>query len=98
MGRFESSHFKWQIFEISIGLICLACGIVLFLKLDGTSYLIWSILSGTLACIGAGCTIIGITWCIWTIRRTRVDHDLYGRVKECEEENLTVSEAAEHER
>ena len=54
----------------------------------------WKILAGLSVFIGAVCTGTGTIWCCLSVKRTRSNYDIYGRVRECEIETLT-SEATD---
>ena len=86
--------YKLQVAEIVIGLSTISCGVIFLLISVGVTSPLWIIMAGTSMCIGALCTVTGAIWCWCSTRRSRSDHDLYGRVRECEVETLT-SEATE---
>jgi hypothetical protein len=50
---------------------------------------LWIILTGTCLCIGVVCTFTGVIWCCWSLRHIQTEHEVYGRIKDCEAEKLT---------
>lgn len=93
MGWLKSFPYKWQVAEITLGLSTLVCGAVFFLISRGVTSPLWIILAGTFLCIGVVCTLMGASWCCWSLQRIQTDHEVYGKIKDCEIETLTSAMA-----
>ena len=89
MGWMTSFPYKWQVLEITLGLVNLVSASVFFLISRGLMSPLWIILAATFLCIGAICTLTGAIWCYWSVKEVHREHNVYGKFKDCETETLT---------
>ena len=89
MGWLTSFPYKWQVLEITLGLVTLVGAGVFFLISRGMTSPLWLIMAATSVCIGSVCTVTGTVWCLWSLRHAEREHEIYGRIKDGETDTLT---------
>jgi len=89
MGWLTSFPYKWQVAEITLGVVILICACAFFLLSCGVTSPLWLIMAATSLFIGSVCTISGVIWCLWSLRHAESEYDVYGRIKDGETDTLT---------
>ena len=89
MGIIWSSPYRWQIIEITSGMLLLITGFVFILLSIGFNDITWRIIGGVFAVIGTCLSIGGTCWCVHIIRKGKYGVDGAMEVPDHEVETLT---------
>ena len=95
MSWLKTFQYKWQALEIAFGLVSFVSGGILLLISVGAQSPLWQVLGGTFCCLGLMCTLVGVAWCVWSLRVGKTGmttHALYGPGCDYEAETLTGAE------
>ena len=71
MGVVWASPYRWQLLQIASGILSLVLGFIFLLLSIGLESTTWRIVGGIMTSFGSSMMVIGLCWCVWSVRRTR---------------------------
>ena len=71
MGVVWASPYRWQLLQIALGILSLVAGFIFLLLSIGLESVTWRVVGGIMSSFGSSMMVIGLCWCVWTVRRTR---------------------------